>query len=229
MAVTEIAKGLHLVPVSYVNAFLLDGPDGLTLIDAGLPGREEVILGAVRGLGRAPGDLRHIVLTHAHLDHIGSLAALKRATGAQTWIHALDAPIAERGTGARPMTPAPGLLPRLLFTFSTHGGGKTEPCAIDHRIADGDRLPVAGGLRAIHAPGHCAGQVALLWEGRGVLFAGDACSNVIGLGPPIGYEDRAEGERSQRKLAALDFDTACFGHGKPIPRDAAKRLRAKFA
>ena len=227
MAVTEVMEGLHVVPVSYVNAFLLDGPEGLALIDAGLSGKEGVILDAIRGLGRAPGDLRHIVLTHAHRDHIGGLAALKRATGAQTWIHGLDAPIAEQGRGVRPMMPAPGFLPRLIFTLVARGG-ETEPCAIDHRIADGDRLPVAGGLRAIHVPGHCAGQVALLWEGRGVLFAGDVCSNVMGLGPPIGYEDRAEGERSQRKLAALDFGAACFGHGKPIPRDAAKRFRAKF-
>lgn len=61
MAVTEIVQGLHALPVIHVNAFLLDGPDGLALIDAGLPGREDVILGALRGLGRAPGDLRHIV------------------------------------------------------------------------------------------------------------------------------------------------------------------------
>ena len=228
MAVTEIVKGLHAVPVSYVNAFLLDGPDGLTLVDAGLPGKEGVILDALRGLGRAPGDLRHIVLTPAPPDHSASLAALTRATGAQTWIHALDAPIVERGTGVRPMTAAPGLLPRLIFTFVVRGGTATEPCAIDHLIADGELLPVAGGLRAVHAPGHCAGQVALLWEGLGVLFAADVCSNVMGLGPPICYEDRAEGERSQRKIAALDFDTACFGHGKAIPRGAAKRFRAKF-
>ncbi len=222
--------GLHVVPVGAVNAFLIAGPDGLTLIDAGFPDKADVILAAVAKLGRAPADVRHIVLTHAHPDHIGSLAALKRATGAETWMHETDAPIAERGSGFRPMTPAPGLLSKVLFAVFARGGDKksVEPCAIDHRVTGGDLLPVAGGLRAIHAPGHCAGQIALLWESRGVLFAADACSHVMGLGPPIGYEDRAEGERSQRKLSALAFDVACFGHGKVLAPKAAEGFRAKW-
>ena len=57
---------------------------------------------------------------------------------------------------------------------------------------------------------------------------GDACANMLGLGPPIAYEDRGRGERSQRKLARLDFDIACFGHGKPILRDASARFRKAF-
>ena len=103
-----------------------------------------------------------------------------------------------------------------------------EPTHIDQQLMGGDRLPIAGGLDIIHVPGHCAGQVAILWTERGVLFAGDACSNLMGLGPPIGYEDREEGERSQRKLASLNFDMACFGHGRPIKHAAAARFRKAF-
>ena len=214
MAPKAIAKGLYAVPVGTVNTFLIDAPDGLTLIDAGFPDKADVILKALHDLGKAPTDLRAIVLTHAHPDHIGSLAALKRATGAQTWIHEADSSIAERGHGFRPMAAAPGLFNRLLFGLFAGRKIEVEPTVIDHKVKDGEVLPIAGGLKAIHVPGHCAGQIALLWQGRGVLFVGDTCSNLMGLGPPICYEDRAEGERSQRKLAGLDFDIACFGTGK---------------
>jgi glyoxylase-like metal-dependent hydrolase (beta-lactamase superfamily II) len=226
MKVTKITDGLHQIAVRPVHVFLVEGRDGLVLIDTGLPGSAEKILGAVSELGKAPSDIKHIVATHAHPDHIGSLAALARATGAQTWMHPLDAPIAEGKAGFRPLKPAPELLMRLRFMVLSRMKFVIEPATIDHLIQDGDVLP--GGLTAVHVPGHCAGQVALLWRERGVLLAADACVNLLGLGDPVAFEDEEEGRRSQRKLANLDFQIACFGHGKAIPRDAARRFRQKW-
>ena len=227
MAVKALADGLTILP-GIVNMYLIDSLDGLVLIDAGLPDSASKVLDAVRELGKAPGNLSHIVLTHAHPDHIGSLAALVRATGARTYMHLLDVPIAQRGRGFRTLQPAPGLLPPLMLKLFSRPNMTVEPTHIDQQLMGGDRLPIAGGLDIIHVPGHCAGQVAILWTERGVLFAGDACSNLMGLGPPIGYEDREEGERSQRKLASLNFDMACFGHGRPIKHAAAARFRKAF-
>ena len=73
MKPTPIVDGLHAVAVGPVDVFLLDTPGGLALVDTGLPDRADGILQAMRRLGRAPRDLRHIELTHAHPDHIGSL------------------------------------------------------------------------------------------------------------------------------------------------------------
>ena len=85
---------------------------------------------------------------------------------------------------------------------------------------------MAGGLNAIHVPGHCAGQMAFLCRQHGgVLIAADACSNIPRLGLSLGYEDLEEGRRSLRQLSALDFQGACFGHGKPILKDAALKFR----
>ena len=89
-------------------------------------------------------------------------------------------------------------------------------------------LDLAGGLRVIHLPGHCAGQVALLWQGGRLLIAGDVCTNFLTVGDPIGFEDIAEGRRSQRKLANLDFEAVCFGHGGPITASAKERVRRAF-
>ena len=228
MAVKELVDGLHMIP-GVVNTYLIEAADGLTLIDTGLPKGDKAILGAIRDIGRSPGDLKNIVLTHAHPDHIGGLAAVVLATGARTFMHALDMPIAERGSGFRPMTAAPGLLSGLLFRLFSRPGATVDPATIDQPLSDGEVLPIAGGLEVIGVPGHCAGQVALLWRQRRVLFAADVCANMMGLGPPIGYEDRGEGESSQRKLAALDFDIACFGHGKPILRDAGAAFRKIWA
>ena len=90
-------------------------------------------------------------------------------------------------------------------------------------------LPVAGGLTVLHAPGHCAGQVCLPWLPHGgVLLVAEAAANVFGLGRSVTYEDRAEGERQLRWLAALDFRVACFDHGKPIIGDAASQFRKRW-
>ena len=224
MSLKPVTDQLFILP-GFVNMYLLDAPEGLTLIDAGLPNSEAKVLGALASLKRSPTDLKHVILTHAHPDHIGGLAAIVRASGARTYMHALDAPIAERGGGFRPMTPAPGFLPGLLFKLIIRTDTKVEPARIDQHVTDGEVIPIAGGLKVIHTPGHCAGHIALLWMDKGVLFAGDVCVNMFGLGPPIGYEDQAQGEASQCKLAEFAFDTACFGHGKPMRGDAARRFR----
>ena len=228
MAVTRIAGGLHMVGLGAVNAYLLETPDGLVLIDAGLPNKEGLVLDAIRGLGKGPADLKHVLLTHAHVDHVGSLAAIVRATGAKTWLHPDDRAIVEKGSGFRPMRPAPGIVRQVMFRLFVRPGQTVEPAAIDFALNDGDVVPLAGGLQVVHVPGHCLGQVALLWRDRGVLFCGDAFANLGGVGDPIGFEDQAEGRRSQKRLAALGFEIACFGHGKPTGADASARFARRF-
>ncbi len=229
MSLKRIIDGAYLVPMGNANAFLLDAGQELVLVDAGFPKKESVVLDAIKALGRAPSDLKHLVFTHGHPDHIGSAAALIRETGATTYMHAADAPLAESGGPFRPMTVGRGLIPRVAFPLVWRPNEKMEPFRIDRHFVDGETLPLAGGLRVVHLPGHCAGQVALLWQGNRLLIAGDVCINIVGLGDPIGFEDAEEGRRSQRKLADLVADAACFGHGKPIASGATDRLRRAFS
>ncbi len=228
MAVKRVIKDVHIVPMGFANAFLIEGNDGLTLIDAGFPGKEAAVFGAIRELGRSPDQLKHLVFTHGHPDHIGSAAAIVRETRARTYMHPLDIPMAESGGPFRPMKPAPSLLGQVLCRLFFDPEERLEPVAIDQRLTAGDTLPVAGGIEVIHTPGHCAGHVALLWHPGRMLFAGDVGTNLMGLGDPVGFEDLEEGRASQRKLADLSFDAAGFGHGAPIVRDASTRFRDKW-
>ncbi len=229
-----IVPGVYELTIGgFVNAFLLAG-DELTLIDTGTPSHADELLAAVRTLGHPPAAIKHLLVTHCHPDHSGSLAALQRATGAPTYMHALDAALVRQGQGRRPLAPTPGLMKPLMglmtgFMNNPRAGG-IEPAPIAHEVADGDLLPIAGGLRVLHVPGHSAGQVAFLWPQQGgVLFAADAASHLLGrLGPPPVCEDWPLVQSSLRRLAALDFAVAVFGHGGAIVGDAAAQFRAKW-
>ncbi len=229
MGAKQIWLGVYAIPCGTVNTFLIDGGDGLVLIDAGWAGKTDKIFDGIRNIGRRPSEIRHVVLTHAHPDHIGGLAEVVRVSGAQTWISAIDAPIAEAGSGFRPMTAAPELISRLMFKLVSKPGLTVPPAHIDHAFKDGDVLPLAGGLKVIGTPGHCAGQVALQWIGHKVMFVGDTCIHLFGdLMSPLAYEDEADGRRSQKKLAGYDYDIACFGHGSALSGHASVKMARKW-
>src|ERR1700739_1874310 len=228
MAVKSVIKGVHLVPMGTSNAYLIERDEGLTLIDAGFPDRQAHVFAAIRGLSRSLDQLKHLIFTHGHPDHIGSAAAIVQKTGARTYMHPLDISLAESGGPFRPLKAAPGLLPPVLCRLFYHPNEPVEPVSIDQPLTDGELLPVAGGIEVIHTPGHCAGQVALLWRPGRMLFAGDVASNIMGLGDPLGFENLEEGRASQHKLSRFSFDAAGFGHGQPIARDASKRFRERW-
>lgn len=218
MAPERILPGIYAVKIrrGYVNAFIIaDGP--LALIDSGLPGQAKVFLKHIARIGSRPEDVQHIAVTHHHVDHTGSLAALVGLTHAKVYVHPLDAPIT-RGdapvSGPNPRSRAGRTLWPVIKRITPR---QLPPLRIDHEVQDGEDLPIAGGLRAIHTPGHTAGHVSYLWPRHGgVLFVGDAAGHMFGrLGAPIGMftEDMDRARESIRKIAALEFDSACFGHG----------------
>lgn len=222
----QIVDKAWLIPMGNVNSVLLEGEDGeLVLVDAGFPDHESAVFDAIETLGRRPEDLGHIVFTHAHPDHFGSGAAIVARTGARTWMHPLDVPISESGGPFRLMTASPGAVQRVLFRAFWRPNHPVTAVRIDERIDDGQTLPLAGGLEVIHTPGHSAGHVSLLWPAGSLLIVGDVGSHMAGVSDPIGYEDRDEGRASQRKLAALSFDAAAFGHGRAISQGAKGPIR----
>lgn len=232
----QVVPGFYEVALGTVNVFLLDHPNGLVLFDTGTPGMENKIFDAIRELGKQPADLRHIVITHCHPDHIGSLAAVQRATSAQTYVHPLDANWIKRGGdfdpvhGDRPFKASPGLLNKILFKLFIKPYRGLEAAQVDMEINDGDRLPFAPDIQVIFAPGHSVGEIALLWEKHGgVLIAGDTAANLPALSYSIGYENFADGQRSLKKICQFNFEAAVFGHGSAIKQGAGAKWRKKWS
>jgi glyoxylase-like metal-dependent hydrolase (beta-lactamase superfamily II) len=102
------------------------------------------------------------------------------------------------------------------------------PVKVDEWLTDQQLLPLAGGLRVVHTPGHSAGHVALLLEQEGVLIAGDLCANMAGLAYSTVYEDLPQGRQSILQAAALPFDQAVFGHGSALQKQANRKLKERF-
>ena len=107
----EIFPFVYALPGSYVNVFLIAEEDGLTVIDSGLVDRK--IVRAIQELGRKPEEIRTLLITHHHADHVGSLAALLGRSAAAAWAHPLDAPII---AGEKPRPHAnPGSIAGRIF------------------------------------------------------------------------------------------------------------------
>ncbi|MGA2367556.1 MAG: MBL fold metallo-hydrolase [Dehalococcoidia bacterium] len=229
----EVIQGVYKISAIWdqadlgANVYLLALGGGFTLVDAGYRNKYRQILKRIYSLGFAPTRIRHIIITHHHPDHSGGLAALKELTGAKAVAHKLDAPYID-GRLPQAGPSRPGWLNRRSGIFSRMLA--TPPAAIDIEVEDGDDLPVAGGIKIIHTPGHTPGSICLYLKREGLVFTGDLLARRLGVKLPsmVFTADIPQEMSSIQKLAALDFGTACFGHGFPLRKDAGKKV-AEFA
>ena len=221
----EIVPGVHRVDGADLGqAYLCQEADRLTLIDAGLATDAGRILAEIEAIGRKPRDLYQIFATHHHADHVGSIAELVERTDARVLAHALDAPVVRGGVEAPPARLSEDE-ERVLEQIAKNVPD-APPVRVDQELAEGDEIDVDGGGLVVHVPGHTAGSVALYLPARRVLFSGDAAAS-IDAKPIVGVfnVDPAETRRSFRRLAELDFEVACFGHGEPLDRGASLAFR----
>lgn len=210
MDVIELLPRLYFIRLPVGHAYLWRDPDGLTLIDAGLPGSAPLLADAVRQAGHKPADLRYLVLTHFHPDHIGAAADIAGWGEVEVLAHHADAPfIRAAGTG-----PAPDLadwekplFEQVTSQLSARPTAPLVPPRIDRELTDGDVL---------YLPRHR------------VLFTGDAVARGRDGSVICGVfnVNRPQAAASLRKLATLDITVACFGHGEPLTRDATAEFQA---
>lgn len=211
----EVVPGVHRLPhIRGPNVYLLEDGD-LTLIDTGWPGNANAILDYIRALGRHPRELGRILITHGHPDHTGSARALREATGARVLVHPADTRVGADGV-----------------TYIRHVGvlfplPPVWRVPVDGPLQDGEVLPVLGGLRVVHTPGHTPGSVCLFLEGRGVLFTGDLVTQrgpFIARSVPFPGTNLREYHRSLERVARMEFEVACLAHGGVLPRRASEVL-----
>lgn len=218
-----------ILPRGMVNSFIVVG-ERPVVVDTGMSGSSPKILAALAREGLAPSDVSLILITHRHVDHIGSAAALKRATGAPVAVHALDADWLRRGDGgSRPPT---GWGARL-FDLTGIPGQRAEPCEPD-LVIDGDLVLEPYGLHGgvvVHTPGHTAGSVsALLTEGDalagdlaigGISFLGGIARLGHARKPPF-EDDPIMVRRSLIHLLDRGVTRFHVGHGGPLTAAAVR-------
>ncbi len=211
-----------LFPRAVVNAFIVNA-DVLTLIDTGTPGAAATLVKALRRLNRQPSDIARILITHRHGDHAGNVAELARLSGAEVHVPPADEPfLSERREQPKPRVATP--LGRAMLPYvSVALPWEVEPVNAQPTLSDGASI---GPFRVVETPGHTAGHVSLLWEERRILFTGDAAAHLTALGPHPVADDPELARKSFRHLGDLEFDAACFGHGRAIRSGAAAQFRA---
>jgi glyoxylase-like metal-dependent hydrolase (beta-lactamase superfamily II) len=222
---TDIA-GLHRIELDIVGAYVLDTDEGRVLVDTGLPNTYETLAAELEALGGPP--LSLVILTHGHMDHVGGLHALVAATGVPVAAHTDEAALLATGETSRGLLPSADCPDFLLESIAVKP--TIDPVDVQIELSDGDTVPGFPSLRAVHVPGHSAGQIAVLWDhAGGVLITGDSAQNFGAVTLPWVAEDFDVAEASLRKMAALEFEAAAFGHGEPIASGASAAFRAACA
>ncbi|MDQ3240895.1 MAG: MBL fold metallo-hydrolase [Actinomycetota bacterium] len=239
----NVAEGIHRVEEAFTNFYLVEDEGGVTIVDACVPTAWDPLHEALRAIGRAPGDVRALVLTHAHFDHLGFAERARSELLVPVYVHENDVPLTrhplqyshERARSHYFLTqfrafPIVAALVRARAFWPS-------PVREVRRYLDGT-LPVPGSPQTVFTPGHTLGHCALHFPDRDAVIAGDA---VVALDPYTAERGPkivagAATADSARNLASLDAlaetgaGRVLTGHGDAWTGGAAEAVaRARQA
>lgn len=204
MKIEENVYALDSTKGNYV--YLILGKE-ITLIDTGLPKNGEAILNELKSMNIKPHDIKHILITHDDMDHVGSLALLEKASGAKTWASKEDIPHITGEINRRFIKRVLNFIVKLK-----------KPENIDSYPEDG----MIGDIEVILTPGHTVGHVCLLY--KDILFVGDLFrtqdGGKISTGPSFANWNNTILKESIAKIDKYKFKWICPAHGEPIKRDS---------
>ena len=222
----KIAENIYKLPGVTANSYLLVDPDGLTLIDTGVPGSAHIILNNIRRAGYARTDLNRILLTHADYDHAGSLAALKRATGARVYASRYEARAVAKGEFPRSLK-TDHILLKPIFALAERLG-RISPAHVDEHLLDGQVLPVLDGLFVVDTKGHTPGHLSFFVPSAGILFSGDSIlfrnDRLVGSHGSVTW-DQEQADAAVLKQLSLRARIVCAGHGAVVMDGLARLLQ----
>ena len=212
---------------AYVHAYLVDTPEGLLLIDTLFDNDAGPDPGPHQASRPHPQDLRHIILTHAHRSHLGGLALLKELSGAPIYAHEWECDLISGDRAAQQVSwrPQPAYRTYIYQLGNNLNLTRHPPATVDCYIHEGDRI----GPLQVHAhAGPFAGPPCLLLARaprplhRATRLSPGRASSLAG--PGFLLNKRAH-QQSLRKMAEVDAEVLCTGHGEPLTSGAAARVR----
>jgi glyoxylase-like metal-dependent hydrolase (beta-lactamase superfamily II) len=236
----DVAPGVHRIEDCFTNWYLVEADDGLTIVDAGVPSSWESLQSALRELGRH--DVRAVVLTHAHFDHVGFAERARTQFEVPVHVHSNDVPLTKHPwrydheqPRSRYLLTQPRALP-IVAGFLRHRAFWPPAIRAVTRYENGI-LPVPGAPAVIPTPGHTLGHCALHFKDRDAVIAGDS---LVMLDPYTGRTGprmvaraaTADAERNATTLDALAATGArvvLTGHGEPWTRGAEAAVAAARA
>lgn len=238
----EVAENIHRLGSRVVNFFAVVADDGVTLVDAGVAGYRSQVDKLLASIGRSTRDIRAVILTHAHADHVGVAELLRKEVGAPVFVHERDKDLATtaKATGTNEGSTMPYLrYPaawRLFAELGRNGGLKPRPIGEVTMFEDGEELDVPGRPRVVHTPGHTDGHVVFHFPASDAVIVGDALCTYNPLtgarGPQILPKALtrkvSQTLESLDRIAELDARLVLPGHGEPFDggaREAAERAR----
>ena len=202
----EVLKGVYSIDHSdakdhSLETWVLNCKEGVVVIDAGMkPDAVDKIESELSSFDRGWRDVKLVLITHKHGDHIKNLPRVKELTGAPIKAHRLEAPLIEKAVGVK----------------------------VDG-LEDGEVLQFCGGIEAVWVPGHSEGNACYYLPKKRAMIAGDtvfgdAERNLTA--PPERYcLDVNQATRGIWRLLDYDFDSLLYTHGRDVMKDAKARVR----
>lgn len=230
MTVAPVTSGVWRAGTRWVNWYLVDaGREGCVLIDAGLPGYHKALARSLDQIGKTPSDIKAVVLTHGHIDHVGMAPYLADA-GTEIYLHQEDVSLA---ADPRTNRTERSVLPYLLYPgvagFVGHAIlngalNPARPMPASRPLMEGVNPQIPGSPVVTHTPGHTDGSCVIEFKEHGIAFVGDllcTASPVTGLHAPPQLQTRGSNRDSSQAMASLErleSMTARLvlpGHGQP--------------
>lgn len=225
---TELAEGVVRLGTDKVNWYLLADDDGVTILDCAMPSYYAQLDAGLSSLGRSRSDVRAIVLTHGHADHIGFAEQARSELGVPVYVHRDDENLTTTGKAfGKTERPVATYLGRpAAYAFLAHlatAGGRSQPVQTVTTFDADVTLDVPGKPRAVHTPGHTTGHTVFFLESSGVLLLGDLLCTLNPLTGARGPQLMPRAFNlstptmldSLSKLEELRAQTLLFGHGEP--------------
>lgn len=211
----ELFPNVHCLNLRFVNVYLCVDGGEVTMIDAGIPRQTAKVLRYLQKLGLPPQSLKQILITHADIDHVGSLAELVKMTGAKVLASAGTATLLHQGTSPDRPSLIPYWMQRIARQLMRY-----QPISQVQIIQNGQVLPYFGGITVLATPGHTSDHHSFYSPNTGILFTGDALNsrhNHLNRTPPQITVDQNAADQSAQRLLELNPTFMACGHGIPLP------------